>query len=136
MSCLIIWSTVRIFSGQPLLQAEDRIGERRRKFHRAEMTQARRSRYFTPVCSIQPSVSLDFSSNFVTDSIGYEGGRISVSVASNLKDEGAFQHKEFFALCPSQNSWQIDAMNAKRKFQVFVILLLASGILVQAMEFA
>jgi len=27
-------------------------------------------------------------------------------------------------------------MNAKRKFQVFVILLLASGILVQAMEFA
>lgn len=38
---------------------------------------------------------------------------------------GAFQHKEFFALCPSENSWQIDAMNAKRKFQVFVILLLA-----------
>ena len=55
---------------------------------------------------------------------------------SHLKDEGAFQHKEFFALCPSENSWQIDAMNAKRKFQVFVILLLASGILVQAMEFA
>jgi hypothetical protein len=54
----------------------------------------------------------------------------------HLKDEGAFQHKEFFALCPSENSWQIDAMNAKRKFQVFVILLLARGILVQAMEFA
>jgi hypothetical protein len=31
----------------------------------------------------------------------------------------------WFALCPSENSWQIDAMNAKRKFQVFVILLLA-----------
>jgi len=41
---------------------------------------------------------------------------------SHLKDEGAFQHKEFFALCPSENSWQIDAMNAKRKFQVFVLL--------------
>jgi hypothetical protein len=44
---------------------------------------------------------------------------------SHLKDKDAFQHKEFFALCPGENSWQIDAMNAKRKFQVFVILLLA-----------
>jgi hypothetical protein len=47
-----------------------------------------------------------------------------------------FQPKEFFALCPSENSWQIGAMNAKRKFPVFVILLLARRILVQAMEFA
>jgi hypothetical protein len=50
--------------------------------------------------------------------------------------ESAFQRKEFFALCPNENSWQIDAMNAKRKLQVLVILQLASGILVQAMEFA
>ncbi len=40
---------------------------------------------------------------------------------SHLKDEGAFQQKEFFALGPCENNWQIDAMNAKRKFQVFVI---------------
>src|SRR5437016_3553237 len=36
---------------------------------------------------------------------------------SPLKDEGAFQHKEFFTLCPGENSWQIDTMNAKPKFQ-------------------
>src|SRR4029434_11330820 len=41
---------------------------------------------------------------------------------SDLKDEGAFQHKEFFALCPSENSWQIDAMKPKRKFQVILLL--------------
>jgi len=52
------------------------------------------------------------------------------------KDKRAFQPREFFALCPAENSWQIEAMNAKRKFPEFVILLLASGILVQAMEFA
>ena len=44
--------------------------------------------------------------------------------AAILKNEGAFQHKEFFGLCPSGNNWQIDAVNAKRKFQVFMILLL------------
>jgi hypothetical protein len=36
-------------------------------------------------------------------------------IAAIVKDDGAFQHKEFFALCPSENSWQIDAMNANRK---------------------
>ena len=34
---------------------------------------------------------------------------------------GAFQDKGFFALGPSENSWQIDAMNAKSKFQRFVL---------------
>src|SRR6266566_6797458 len=43
----------------------------------------RRIKYCTPVCSDQPSVSLDLSSNLVTDSIGKQGGRISVSAASN-----------------------------------------------------
>ena len=61
---------------------------------------------------------------------------VTVVHSAALRQVRAFQHKEFFALCPSENSWQIDAMNAKRKFQVFVILLLASGILVRAMEFA
>ena len=30
------------------------------------------------------------------------------------KDEGAFQRQKFFALCPGENRWQIDAMSAER----------------------
>ena len=42
-----------------------------------------------------------------------------------LKNGDPFQHNKFFALWGSKSSWQIDAMKAQRKKQVFVILLLA-----------
>jgi hypothetical protein len=50
-----------------------------------EMMQPRRMRWATSVASNQPSASVVLSSNLVTDSMGYNGGEISVSAGSNSK---------------------------------------------------
>src|SRR4051812_45671634 len=53
-----------------------------RRFVR-EMTLALRRMYSTLVCSIQPSASVDLSSNLETFSIGTQAGMISVSSPRN-----------------------------------------------------